>query len=82
MGPFNEIEQVVSAFQTYLGQQGLKITRAEFEKNLAAKAQNKAFLEDVKPMLATGVTYDPVEALNLVQRDFVARLPGAPWKGE
>lgn len=74
--------RIVTAFQMYLDQQGLKISRAEYERNLAAKAQNKAFLDDVKPMLAPGVTYDPIEALNLVRRDFVARLPGAPWKGK
>ena len=73
--------RVVGALQTYLEQQGLKITRAEFEKNLAAKARNKAFLNDVRPMLAPGVTYDPLLALDLVHREFVARLPGAPWKG-
>ena len=74
--------RVVTAFQTYLKRQGLKITRAEFEQNLAAKTRNKAFLADVKPMLAPGVTYDPLQALELVHRDFVERLPGAPWKGK
>ncbi len=74
--------RVVSAFKIYLDQQGFTISRAEFERNLAQKAQNKAFLDDVKPMLAPGVTYDPIEALNLVRRDFVARIPGAPWKGK
>jgi len=45
-------------------------------------SRNKAFLDDVKPMLAPGVTYDPVGALTLVRRDFVTRLPGTPWKGK
>ena len=75
-------DRVVAAFHTYLDRQGLKITRAEFERNLAAKARNKAFLGDVKPMLAPGVVYDPLQALDLVQKDFIARLPGAPWKGK
>ena len=75
-------DRVVAAFQTYLDRQGLKITRADFERNLVAKARNKAFLGDVKPMLAPGVAYDPLQALDLVQEDFIARLPGAPWKGK
>lgn len=31
-------------------------------------------------MLAPGVAYDPTEALALVQRTFIERLSGAPWK--
>ena len=59
----------------------LRITRAEFERNLAAKARHRLFLEEVTPMLAPGIVYDARAALDLVQREFIERLPGAPWKG-
>ena len=32
-------------------------------------------------MLARGIVYDARAALDLVQREFIERLPGAPWKG-
>lgn len=73
--------RVVAAFHAYLKAEGLRVTRAEFERNLAAKAHDRAFLGEVRPMLAPGVDYDPVAALELVRRDFIERLPGAPWKG-
>ena len=75
------LARVVAAFQAYLKAEGLRVTRAEFERNLAAKARDLAFLGEVRPMLAAGVDYDPNVALDLVRRDFIERLPGAPWKG-
>lgn len=73
--------RVVTAFHAYLKAEGIRVTRAEFERNLGAKARDRAFLGDVRPMLAPGLDYDPGDALDLVRREFVARLPGAPWKG-
>ena len=47
----------------------------------AAKARDRAFLGEVRPMLAPGVEYDPPAALDLVRRDFIERLPGEGWRG-
>jgi predicted nucleotidyltransferase component of viral defense system len=74
--------RVVTAFQRYLDAEGQHVTRAQFERNLAAKAQDQAFLGEVRPMLAPGVNYDPFAALDLIRRAFVSRLPGAPWRGK
>ena len=74
--------RVVAAFGTYLEASGIRVTRADFERNLAGKAQDRAFLSDVMPMLAPGVGYDPLAALELAQQEFIVRLPGAPWKGK
>ena len=73
--------KVVKAFGAYLKREGLRGTRAEFERNLAAKARNKAFLHEMRPMLAPGVEYDPLGALDLVHREFIRRLPGEAWRG-
>ncbi|MDP3768946.1 MAG: nucleotidyl transferase AbiEii/AbiGii toxin family protein [Dehalococcoidia bacterium] len=73
--------RVIEAFHAYLAADSLRITRAEFERNLAAKARNRMFLSEVRPLLAPGVAYDAREALELVRRTFIERLPGAPWKG-
>jgi predicted nucleotidyltransferase component of viral defense system len=73
--------RVIEVFQAYLRAAKLRITRAEFERNLAAKARNRLFIEEVTPMLAPGVAYDARAALDLVQRDFIEQLPGDAWKG-
>ncbi len=39
------------------------------------------FLRDVLPLLASGITYNPHGALELVQHNLISRLPGDPWKG-
>lgn len=73
--------RVIEAFQAYLGATDLRVTRAEFERNLAAKARNRLFLEEVTPLLAPGIGYDAQAALDLVRREFIERLPGDAWRG-
>jgi len=73
--------RVIEAFQAYLKAEDLRVTRAEFERNMAAKARNRLFIEEVTPLLAPGIAYDARAALHLVQRQFIERLPGAAWKG-
>jgi hypothetical protein len=59
------------------------VSRAEFEKNLAAKRVDRAFLTDVQPLLSVAsATWDGPGALDRVLREFVARLPGEPWAGD
>ena len=45
--------RVVEAFPAYLAAEGLRVTRAELERNLAGKARSRTFLGEVAPMLAT-----------------------------
>ena len=73
--------RVIEAFQAYLKAEDLRVTRAEFERNLAGKARNRLFIEEVTPLLAPGMAYDARAALDLVQREFIERLPGEAWKG-
>jgi len=73
--------RVIEAFQAYLKAEDLRVTRAEFVRNLAAKARNRLFIEEVTPLLAPGIAYDARTALDLVQRQFVERLPGDARKG-
>lgn len=73
--------KIVDCFGRYLGQEGLAVSRAEFEENLEGKFQNRAFLEDIGPLLPTGVSYDVAQAGALVGQKLVAILPGEPWRG-
>lgn len=45
---------------------GHRVTRAEFEGNLAAKLDDKRFLSDIPPLLADGQQWDQAQAAALV----------------
>ena len=72
---------VVRCFRRYMDHGGTPVSRAEFEANLVAKAGNRSFLEEVRPLLARGVHYDPEVALDLVRAQLLPQLAGEPWKG-
>jgi predicted nucleotidyltransferase component of viral defense system len=74
-------DSIIKCFQRYLAHGELTVTRAQFEENLTDKMQDDAFLEDVEPLLPTGITYRAETAYNLVSSRLIARLPGDPWKG-
>ena len=57
------------------------VTRAQFERNLMGKASDRAFLEEVRPLLATGTVYDPTQAIETVLKELISHLPGEPWRG-
>jgi predicted nucleotidyltransferase component of viral defense system len=67
--------KVVACFNRYLENDNRRVTRADFDENLVEKIEDKAFLADVPPLLALGVSFDPVAALERVREAFVSRLP-------
>jgi predicted nucleotidyltransferase component of viral defense system len=73
--------RVVECFRRYMEQEGLAVSRAEFEANLAAKLTTTEFREDTGPLVSASVAYDPAVAAELVHSELVSRLPGKPWKG-
>ena len=60
---------------------GHRVSRAEFEANLAAKLRSDVFLEDIQLLIPADVVYDPVAAAELVRDELIAKLSGEPWKG-
>ncbi|MFH1463125.1 MAG: nucleotidyl transferase AbiEii/AbiGii toxin family protein [Pseudomonadota bacterium] len=72
--------RVVEAFLAYVSAEGHPVSRAEFEENLAGKAADERFLHDVEPLLATGIAWSPQEAIEVVSRELIARLPGETWR--
>lgn len=50
--------QVVACFTAYMQHEGRTISRAEFERNLCEKESNSAFLDDIRPLLASEISYD------------------------
>jgi len=68
-------EKVVACFLAYLEREGRRVTRAQFERNLATKIRDKVFLSDVPPLLARGASFDPRGALDRVREAFISRIP-------
>ncbi len=71
---------VVAMFDRYLRREGKRITRAQFERNLAQKERMPEFMGDILPLLPSGCGYDRTEALRLVRIRLIERLPGKAWR--
>jgi predicted nucleotidyltransferase component of viral defense system len=79
--------KVVASFVAYMKHGGTPCSRAEFERNLAEKESDRAFLGDMQALLAVasgamaGDAYDARAALARVRSEFIERVPGEPWRG-
>lgn len=73
-------DKVVAGFLEYLKQKVQKVSRAEFEQNLLQKLEDKAFREDILPLLREGVDYDFDKAVRFMLDEVVSKLPGSPLK--
>ena len=78
--PEFDSDLLLTAFEKYMQFGGTPVTRALFEKNMAAKIVDPPFLNDVRPLLRTGFEYDAAEAWFRVHSTLVRRLKGEPWK--
>ena len=76
-----DTNRVVECFQGYMDHDGTSVSRAEFEKNLTAKLNSDAFLEDIRPLIPPEIVYDPLLAGKIVLDDLIAQLPGESWNG-
>jgi predicted nucleotidyltransferase component of viral defense system len=74
-------EQIIECFRRYAEHDGLTVSRAEFEANLADKLKDEVFLEDLQQLIPTTAEYDPETAIKVVQYELIEKLPGEPWKG-
>ncbi|MBE0660225.1 MAG: nucleotidyl transferase AbiEii/AbiGii toxin family protein [Bryobacteraceae bacterium] len=83
--PSLDAEKVIRCFQHYMEVNGARVSRAEFEANLAGKLSDPVFHADVAPLLVLSdnadVQFNVVRAAESVQHLFLSRLPGEPWKG-
>lgn len=74
-------DRLVDCFGRYLDRQGQRVTRAQFEANLAAKLEDNEFVSDMTPLLGLGTTWNVAEAAAYVRDQLLSRLPGLSWKG-
>lgn len=70
--------QVVLCFERYMAHSGSSVARDEFEANLEGKLGDRAFVEDVEPLLAESSSYDTSRAAGLVLERLISKLPGEP----
>ncbi|MCO6435468.1 MAG: nucleotidyl transferase AbiEii/AbiGii toxin family protein [Phycisphaerae bacterium] len=76
-----EPDQVVECFDAYMKHEKRTISRAEFERNLFEKEDDRAFLDDIRPLLTAGIDYNAKVAATLVREKLLSRLAGEPWRG-
>lgn len=67
--------KIIACFTRYLEHDGLRVTRSEFERNLARKVEDKTFLADVPPLLVAGASFNAKIAYDRVREILLARLP-------
>jgi len=83
MFPDLNINNVLQVFDFYLEKQNIKITRAQFEKNLYEKLQDDFFQKDMTLLLNYKVASDFSDfkiVADKVYHSLVKGLAGAPWK--
>lgn len=66
--------RIIDVFRKYLAAEGNRISRTEFERNLAQKMDHPGFLSDLPPLLRPGIPYDIEEARSLVEATVLALL--------
>lgn len=78
------VKEAIKAFEKYIEYEGNKISRAEFEKNLAAKKASLAFGADVEPLLPIQEqkNFDTAEAFRVIETEIAPLLKGDPWAGD
>lgn len=76
-----DLDRLVRCFGEYLGAEGLSVSRAEMEANLAGKLKDRRFVADLHPLLAPGIEWDLESAAEWVSQNITPRLGGEPWKG-
>ena len=60
---------------------GHRVTRAQFEENMAGKLRDPQFRADIGPLLSADFEWRVDEAAKLVGSRLIERLPGDPWRG-
>lgn len=72
--------RVLDCFHRYMREGGHSASRAQVEKNLAAKRQDARFVSDIEPLLRPDIDWNVDTAMDTVLRELVSKLPGAPWR--
>ena len=95
--PKLDINKMLQSFHQYMSFDQTKVSRAEFEANLAEKLNDTAFVNDIFPLLPINPIalknsinpsehnidfYSPINDVIHVQERIISQLPGESWKGK
>jgi predicted nucleotidyltransferase component of viral defense system len=69
-------KSVIKCFLHYMENEGHKVSRAEFEKNLSEKFDDHNFIRDIEPLIIADTGYDFSKAAALVMNKLMPLLPG------
>jgi len=72
--------KVLDSFRLYSEHEGLKITRALFEKNLEEKCKHFDFTSDMSALLTADTKWNFNFALEEVQNQLISQLAGEPFR--
>ena len=75
-------DQAIRCFLQYMEHEGHKVSRAEFEKNLIEKLNDKSFIVDIKPLLVANAGNDLHKAADFFVNELAPLIPGEPWQGK
>jgi predicted nucleotidyltransferase component of viral defense system len=67
-------EKVVASFYTYMEHGGHKVTKTQFQENIAAKLNDKNFTRDIGPLLASGYVWDHIAMSKKVNDSLISLL--------
>lgn len=81
--PHLDVQKSIECFLEYMRRAAMRVSRAEFQANFLSKMEDPAFLSDIIPLLSPGAAdqFDAKHAAEIILDQFIARLPGEPWKG-
>ncbi len=83
--PTIDIKKMLKSFEQYMAFDNSKVSRAEFEANLTDKLTDRAFTEDILPLLPHSQTVNRLYGLidiKKIQNEIICQLPGDGWKGK
>lgn len=74
-------DNIITAFNYYNNFHKIKISRAEYERNLILKMQDIDFISDAKRVLIENSSWEPQKAFESVHSNLIIKLEGEPWRG-
>jgi hypothetical protein len=70
----NHPERDVLAPRKFISFQSVKVSAAEFHRNLDAKLMRQDYLSDLRTLVRADTRFDPLEAVELVRREVLTLL--------
>ena len=67
-------EKIIAAFNVYMDKGGHRVSRKQFENNLARKLKDRDFIGDISPLLASGYKWDLAAMSKKVRESLISQL--------